>query len=144
MSPKREYTGEAIDATITHLSELDEPGGPKSQTGTETVSFDSETSLQEKIAELDLLNPEIGVRQIARELDTDPSYVSEVLNRTSKDIYGRYRKEKWSDYPKTYREIIKLERAGVYDTRSKIADEVGVSGALVTKVLEANEHIVSR
>lgn len=142
MSPKREYTGEAIDATITHLSELDEPGGPKSKTGTESVSFDSGTKLQEKIAELDLLNPEIGVRQIARELNCDPTYVSEVLSRVSQGKYGRYRKQRWSDYPETYKQIIKLERADVYDTRSKIADEVGVSGALVTKVLEANKHIV--
>jgi transposase-like protein len=141
MSPKREYTGEAIDATVTHLSELEEPGSDRNNGDESTITGEG-TELQTKIAELDMLNPGIGVREIARELDADPSYVSEVLNRKHGGKYARYRKEKWSEYPETYKEIIKLYRSGICDSQAEIAERVGVSDVLVFKVVIANKHIL--
>jgi len=139
--PKREYTGEALDHTVTHLAELEEPGGESRDSGSLNVDVTKEGRKKERIIRFVLNNPGHSLREIGSATDSNHAYVWEVLENRKNGPYEKYRHGSWEDYPETAKEIIKLHRSGVYDTKSKIADRCGVSGAYVTQVLKANQHL---
>ena len=140
---KREYHGDAIDATITHLSEVEFPGESANANGKVKTELESkdETLLQSRIHELDMMNESISTREIAAELDCDHVYVSEVLNQERGDKYARYRKDNWEEFTHNEKMIIKLNKSENINSRAEIAEMVEVSGAFVTKVLEANKRL---
>ena len=139
--PKREYTGEALDYTITHLSELEEPGKESRESGNLTTDLGDEEEKKERIVRFVLNNPGHTLREIASATGSNYAYVWEVLENRKNGPYAKYRHPSWGDYPDAAKEIIKLHRSGVYDTKAKIADRCGVSGAYVTQVLKANKHL---
>ena len=139
--PKREYTGEALDYTITHLSELEEPGKDTRNSGGLNTHLGEIEQKKERIIRFVLNNPGHTLREIASATDSNYAYVWEVLENRKKGPYAKYRHGSWDEYPETAKEIIKLHRSGVVDTRTEIANRCNVSGAYVTQVLKANKHL---
>jgi len=141
--PERSYEGKALDATMTHLSEIEEPGQESNASGQEKTSFGrNKTDLQKEIIRQKMMNPDATVRGIANNVGCDYTYVHEVLKQREEEPYARYRHDSWSGYTDKQKKIIKMARVQEEFTKADIAEEVGVSGALVTKVLKANQHLV--
>lgn len=141
MENMRTYDGEPLDQTVQHLSEVEVPGD-NSAKGEVKTDFAAETSLQEKIHELNMLNPNSTLREIAAEVDCSHTYVKGVLDGDVGGQYSRYRKETWDEYTKTEKQIIKLYKSGVYETKKALANSLDVSTAYVVKVTKANSHLL--
>jgi len=139
--PAREHQGAPFDATYTHLAELDAPGDDAD--GVVQTTFGDTTDLQQRIIECRMAHPDATVREIAAACDCNYSYAGEVLRRRTEGQYSRYRHEYWHEYTPAQQEIIKLARSDLDLSRATIADRVGVSGPLVTKVLKANRHLAT-
>jgi len=143
---KREYQGDAIDMTYNHLSERPavdvEVPQDRSHNGSVVTEDPSTTETQRAIRRVRFTNPDLSYGDIAERVGCSRSYVFEVLNGSTGGEYERYRKETWSDFTRNEKAIIKLRR-GSDMTRSEISDAVSVSGAMVTKVLEANAWILN-
>jgi len=65
-----------------------------------------------------------------------------VLNNSTGGKYERYEKHNWDEFTTNEKKILRL-RKGTDLSRQAIADRVGVSGAFVTKIIEANQWLVT-
>jgi len=141
----REYKGDPVDMTYSHLSErpaldVEVPQDNSHDGSVKTVQGDG-TELQETIRRVRFTKPDLSYGDISHMLNCSKSYVYEVLNESTGGKYERFRKETWEEFTNKQKAIITL-RIESDMTRSEISRAVDVSAAMVTKVLEANSWII--
>jgi len=145
---KRDYKGKPIDGTYQHITESPyendgETVYATTQAGDINTEFESEegTFLQRRIRNEAAKNPEASLREIAETVGSHWVYVSEVLLENNVSRYKRGEIESLSDNAQA---IVQLKALNADATHKEVAELVDVSVCYVSKVTNANKHLINQ
>ena len=141
---ERKYSGKPLDATYQHISEKD--GETVDATPVDSGELKTElggkTPLAEKIIDYAMKNPNADTREIANQVGCSHVYVWRLVNRQSDT--ERYAKKSIDELSQKAAKIVYIRAADENKSQKQIAEQIGVSGAYVSKVIQSNQHLIEQ